>query len=81
LVGGRPGEARAEVRHFGRRDGSRRLRILRTLRGSFDRLLLPSGVRTVEVRFIDSFDLARASAWRTLAVPMTRGLVRSRLTP
>lgn len=81
LIAGRPVEARTEARFLGRREGSRRLRILRTLRGSFDRLLLPSGVRTIEVRFIDYYDLARASAWRTLAVPPMGSVVRGRPRP
>jgi hypothetical protein len=67
---GRPTEAEAQVRYLGDRAHSRRIRILRTLHGSFTHLTLPTvGVTEVSVRYIDPYDIERASPWTTLRIP------------
>jgi hypothetical protein len=67
---GRSKEAEAQVRYFGRRGHFRRLSVLRTLHGAFTNLMLPaSGVAEVSVRYIDPYDVKRASPWTTLRIP------------
>jgi hypothetical protein len=67
---GRPNEAEAQVRCLGHRRHSRRLSILRTLHGAFTNLTLPSsGITEVSVRYIDPYDVERASLWTTLRLP------------
>jgi hypothetical protein len=73
----RPKEAEAEVRYLGHHGHSRRLGILRTLHGSFTNLTLPtSGVAEVSVRYIDPYDVERASPWTTLRIPALSSTVR-----
>jgi Subtilase family len=67
---GRPQEAEAQVRYLRRRGHTRHLRIVRTLHGAFTNLTLPtSGVAEVSVRYIDPYDVERASPWMTLRIP------------
>lgn len=67
---GRPKEAEAQVRYLGHHGHSHRLSILRTLHGAFTNLTLPaSGVAEVSVRYIDPYDVERASPWTTLHIP------------
>jgi hypothetical protein len=67
---GRPGEAQAQVRLLGHHRRSRRLSVLRTLTGSFNRLTLPaSGVLELRVCYVDPFDVQRDSAWTMLRLP------------
>jgi Subtilase family len=67
---GRPNEAETQVRYLGHRGHSRRLSILRTLHGAFTNLRLPSsGIAEVSVRYIDPYDVERASPWTTLRLP------------
>lgn len=74
---GRPEEAQAQVRYLGRRGHSRALRILRTLHGPFSSLTLPkSGVAEVSVRYIDPYDIERASPWLTLHLPTSAKTAR-----
>lgn len=74
---GRPKEAEAQVRYLGHRGHSRRLRILRTLHGAFTNLTLPtSGVAEVSVRYIDPYDVERASPWMTLRLPASGSTAR-----
>ncbi len=69
-LAGRPKEAEAQVRYLGHRGRSHRLRALRTLHGAFNKLALPrTGVAEVSVRYIDPYDIERASAWITLRLP------------
>jgi hypothetical protein len=76
-VTGRPQEAEVQVRYLGRRGHSRRLRVLRTLHGVFTNLTLPaSGVAEVLVRYIDLYDVERASPWTTLRLPASESTVR-----
>ena len=73
LLASRPSGARTEVRYLGHRRRSRRLSVLRTLRGAFTSVTMPSsGVVEVSVRYTDPYDLERASPWATLKLPMTR---------
>jgi hypothetical protein len=72
MLAGRPSEAQDQVRYLGHRGRSRRLSILRTLHDAFTNLTLPaSGVIEVSVRYIDPYDLQRASQWTTLKLPPT----------
>jgi hypothetical protein len=74
---GRPKEAEAQVRYLGHRGYSRRLRILRTLHGAFTNLTLPtSGVAEVSVRYVDLYDVERASPWMTLRLPASGSTAR-----
>jgi hypothetical protein len=74
---GRPKEAEAQVRYLGHHRHSRRLRILRTLHGAFTNLTLPtSGVTEVSVRYIDPYDVERASPWMTLRLPAPTSTAR-----
>ncbi len=67
---GRPQEAEVQVRYLGHRGRSRQLRVLRTLHGAFTNLTLPaSGISEVSVRYIDPYDVERASPWITLRLP------------
>ncbi len=62
--------AREEVRYLGHQHHSRRLAILRTVRGTFSQLTLPaSGVAKVSLRNFDPYDASRASSWVTLTLP------------
>jgi hypothetical protein len=66
----RPGEAQVQVRYLGHSGRSRRLRVLRTLHGTFTSITLPSsGVVEVSARYIDPYDAERASPWTTLRLP------------
>ena len=72
VLSGRPSEAQAQVRYLGHRGHSRHLSVLRTLNGAFTNLTLPaSGVVEVSVRYIDPYDMERASPWTTLKTPPT----------
>ena len=72
VLSGRPGEAQAQVRYLGYQRRSRHLSVLRTLDGAFTDLTLPtSGVVEVLVRYIDPYDIQRASPWATLKLPPT----------
>jgi hypothetical protein len=74
---GRPKEAEAQVRYLGHRRHSRRLRVLRTLHGAFSNLTLPiSGVAELSVRYIDPYDVERASPWTTLRLPTSARTAR-----
>ena len=69
-LSGRPSESQVQVRYLGHRGRSRRLSVLRTLRGVFTSLTLPaSGVVEVSVRYTDPYDVERASPWTTLRLP------------
>ncbi|MHB1567597.1 MAG: S8 family peptidase [Solirubrobacteraceae bacterium] len=69
----RPAEAQVQVRYFARRGRGNKLRILRTLRGSFTRLKLHcTGVSEISVRYADPYDLQRDSRWLTLKVPSVK---------
>jgi hypothetical protein len=71
---GRPSEAHVEVRYLGHGGRSRRLSVLRTLRGAFTSLTLPtSGVVEISVRYTDPYDVERASPWTTLRLPASAG--------
>jgi len=77
MLTGRPKDAEAQVRYLGHRGHSRRLRILRTLHGAFTHLTLPtSGVAEVSVRYIDPYDVERASPWMTLRLPASGSTAR-----
>lgn len=77
MLTGRPKEAEAQVRYLGHHGHSRRLRILRTLRGAFANLTLPtSGVAEVSVRYVDPYDVERASPWITLRLPASGSTAR-----
>jgi len=70
VLASRPNEAHIEVRYLGHRRHSPHLSVLRTLRGTFTNLTMPSsGVIEVSVRYTDPYDLERASPWVTLKVP------------
>src|SRR6202050_1034319 len=70
VLNGRPSEARVQVRYLGHRGRSRRLSVLRTLRGAFQGLTLPgSGVVEVSVRYTDPYDVERATPWTMLRIP------------
>lgn len=74
---GRPEEAEAQVRYLGHRRHSRRLSVLRTIHGSFTNLTLPtSGIAEVSVRYIDPYDVERASPWMTLRLPAAGSTAR-----
>ncbi|MGA9313237.1 MAG: S8 family serine peptidase [Solirubrobacteraceae bacterium] len=74
---GRPREAEAQVRYLGHHGRSRRLRVLRTLHGVFTNLTLPtSGVAEVSVRYVDPYDVERASPWMTLRLPAPASTAR-----
>ena len=74
---GRPKEAEAQVRYLGHRRHSRRLSILRTLHGAFTNLTLPtSGIAEVSVRYVDPYDVERASPWMTLRLPASGSTAR-----
>lgn len=61
-----------QVRYLGRRGQAHRLRVVRTFRGVFADLTLPtSGVAEVSVRYIDPYDVERGSPWTTLRLPMS----------
>ena len=67
---GKPQSAQTEVKLLGHRRRLPQLVTLRTLRGGFSRLALPStGVTELSLRFIDPYDATRASPWLTLRVP------------
>lgn len=77
VLTGRPREAEAQVRYLGHRGHSRRLSILRTLHGVLTNLTLPtSGVAEVSVRYIDPYDVERASPWTTLRLPASGSTAR-----
>lgn len=77
MLTGRPKEAETQVRYLGHRGHSRRLSILRTLHGAFTNLTLPtSGVAEVSVRYIDPYDVERASPWMTLRLPASGSTAR-----
>lgn len=70
VLSGRPAEAMAQVRLMGRLRRSHRLRVLRTVRGSFTKLAVPAArVSEVSLRYVDAFDAERASPWITLRMP------------
>jgi hypothetical protein len=70
---GQPSEAQVQVRYLGHRGHSRRLSVLRTLRGAFTSLTLQtSGVVEVSVRYTDPYDVERASLWTTLRLPASQ---------
>lgn len=71
-VAGPPSEAQTEVRCLGHRQHHpRRLRLLRSRRGSFTRLRLPAqGLVKVKVRYIDPYDIERDGPWLTLRAPL-----------
>lgn len=72
VLSDRPGEAQVQVRYLGHQRRSRHLSVLRTLDGAFMDLTLPtSGVVEVSVRYIDPYDIQRASPWATLKLPPT----------
>jgi hypothetical protein len=72
VLAGRPAEAQAQVRYLGHRHHSRRLNVLRTLHGAFTQLTLPaSGVIEVSLRYVDPYDVQRASPWTTLNLQST----------
>jgi hypothetical protein len=74
----RPSGAQVQVRSLGHRGQSRRLRVLRTLHGAFTSLAIPtSGVVEVSVRYIDPYDVERASPWTTLRLPAPAGTART----
>jgi hypothetical protein len=67
ILASKPHEAQAEVRLLARRRHSPHLSILRTVRGTFSQLTLPSsGVSAVALRYLDIYDVGRASSWVTL---------------
>lgn len=77
MLTGRPKEAETQVRYLGRRGHSHRLSILRTLHGAFTNLTLPtSGIAEVSVRYIDPYDVERASPWTTLRLPAAASTAR-----
>ena len=79
VLSGRPAEAQAQVRMIGHRRHSRRLSVLRKLRGSFTELALPvTGVSEVSLRYVDAYDAERASSWTTLRMPRAVVTGRSR---
>jgi hypothetical protein len=66
----RPAEAQAQARLIGYRRHSRRLSVLRTVRGTFTELAVPvRSVREVSFRYVDPYDAERASPWTTLRMP------------
>jgi hypothetical protein len=70
VLSGRPAEAQAQVRFIGHRGRSRRLSLLRTVRGSFTELAVPvRRVSEVSLRYVDAYDAERASPWTTLRMP------------
>jgi hypothetical protein len=72
VLSGKPSEAETEVRYLGHRGRSRHLRVLRMVQGFFAQLTLPRlGVTELAVRYVDGYDVARASPWITLKVPVT----------
>ncbi|MFI4984916.1 MAG: S8 family peptidase [Solirubrobacterales bacterium] len=74
---GRPQEADVQVRYLGHRGHARGLRVLRTLHGVFTKLALPaSGLADVSVRYIDPYDVERASPWTTLHLPTSETTAR-----
>lgn len=80
VLSGRPTEALAQVRLIGRQRRSRRLRVLRTVRGSFTKLAVPAvSVSEVSLRYVDAYDAERASPWITLRMP--RSIVRNTKRP
>jgi hypothetical protein len=71
-LAGKPSEAFAEVRYLGRRRHSLHLKVLRTVQGVFSQLTMPrSRIVEVSVRYVDAYDVGRASPWITLKVPTT----------
>jgi hypothetical protein len=79
VLSGRPVEAQAQVRLIGRRRHSRRLTVLRTVRGAFSELAIPAkGVSEVSLRYVDLYDAERASSWITLEMPLGSGADRKR---
>jgi serine protease len=72
VIEDRPSEAVAQIRLLARRRHAGGLRVMRTLRGRFASLRLPHGLSAVSVRYVDSYDTARSSAWNTLALPSRR---------
>jgi len=79
VLSGRPAEAQAQVRLIGRRRHSRRLSVLRTVRGSFTELAVPAtSVSEVSLRYVDPYDAERASPWTTLRMPRAAATRRKR---
>jgi hypothetical protein len=79
ILAGKPGEAQAEVRYLGHRRHSLHLKVLRTVRGAFSQLTLPSsGISEVSLRYVDAYDAGRASPWITLKVPTARKKIERR---
>lgn len=79
VLSGRPAEAQAQVRLIGHRRHSRRLTVLRTVRGAFTELAIPAtGVSEVSLRYIDIYDAERASSWVTLEMPQVMRTARKR---
>jgi hypothetical protein len=76
VIAGRPSEAVAQVRLLARRGPIHRQKIVRTLQGRFTSLGLPRGLSAVSVRYVDSYDAARSSAWETLAIPQPKPRAR-----
>jgi hypothetical protein len=75
----KPGEAQAEVRYLGHRRHSLHLKVLRTVRGIFSQLTMPSsGISEVSLRYVDAYDAGRASPWITLKVPTARKKIKRR---
>lgn len=72
VIAERPSEAVAQVRLLARRGRARRQQIVRTLQGRFASLGLPRGLSAVSLRYVNSYDAARSSAWETLAIPQRR---------
>jgi hypothetical protein len=70
ILKGKPSGAQVEVRYLGHPEHSRRLRVLRTIHGTFTRLQLPRfRLLEVSLRYLDPYDHGRTSPWATLKVP------------
>jgi len=66
--------ATAQLRLLGYRAGSRRLALIRTLQTSSRSVTFePDGATELQVRYRDSYDLQRTSAWTTSRIPAPKG--------
>ena len=66
--------ATAQLRLLGYRAGSRRLALIRTLQTNSRSVTFePDGATELQVRYRDSYDLQRTSAWTTSRIPAPKG--------
>ncbi len=78
VLQGRPNGIHTEVRLLGYHGHSRRLAVLHTLTSSSVTIPLRTGTIDVDARYIDPYDIDRASEWTTLRTPESKQTPKAR---